>query len=122
MAAALIRALTGAEGSDDSVRAAATDLREFGTDATPPADVPDLCHRVADIPGTDLARLIAALAPDPATADQALRDLTAQVQAQVQAQTQAQDQAQDQTLPATPPQTTPVSPGATASSPETAPG
>jgi len=102
LASALICALTGAEGTDDSVRAAAIDLRALGADdggdsarataptpgdpipreptpdAVPPADVPALCHLVGDIPGTDLASLLAALTPDPAAVDQTLRDLTAQ--------------------------------------------
>jgi tetratricopeptide (TPR) repeat protein len=100
LAAALICALTGAEGTDDSVRAALTDLRALGAqdgagpapvaasgagepapEIVPPADVPALSRLVGDIPGTDLAGLIAALTPNPATADQTLRDLTAQAQA-----------------------------------------
>jgi hypothetical protein len=116
LAAALIRALTGAGGSDDSVRAAAIDLRtlgtqdaegpvraastgigEPGTEAAPPpgavsraevripTDASALCLLVGDIPGTDLPRLLATLAPDPATADQALRELAAQAKAQAAA-------------------------------------
>jgi hypothetical protein len=54
------------------------DLRELGDTAVPPRDVADLCDRLADIPGTDLPGLIARLSPDPETAEQALRDLTAQ--------------------------------------------
>ena len=55
----------------------------------PCADVSDLCRQLADIPGTDLAGLLAALATDPAVpdpaanqaaADQALRDLINQAQ------------------------------------------
>ena len=115
LAAALICALTGAVGADRSVRAAATDLRALGAedaegpadnatgagergndaaqppgaihcgDDLPPADVLTLCRQIGDISGADLARLLTALAPDPATADQTLRDLTAQAQAQAQA-------------------------------------
>jgi hypothetical protein len=118
LAAALIRVLTGADGADRSLRAAATDLRalaaesaegpaptaepdpgksgtEIGpppdviphanpltsTDVLMPADAPALCHQLADIPGTDLPWLLAALAPDPATADQTLRHLVNQAQA-----------------------------------------
>jgi hypothetical protein len=96
LASALIRALTGAEGTDLSVRAAAADLLALGAtpastvsladasppaNAIPPADVPALCRQIGDIPGTDLPRLLAVLVPDPATADQTLRDLTAQAQA-----------------------------------------
>jgi hypothetical protein len=81
LAAALIRSLAGAEGTDDSVRSAATDLREFGTAVTPPADAADLGRQIGDIPGTDLARLLQALSPDPAATQQALRDLIAQAKA-----------------------------------------
>ena len=78
LAAALIRALTGTAGTDDSVQAAATDLRVFGTDAILPADVADLCSRLSDIPGTDLPGLIATLFSDPDATDQVLRDLITQ--------------------------------------------
>jgi hypothetical protein len=50
-------------------------------DAVPPADIPALCRLVGDIPGVDLASLIASLAADPATANQTLRDLVSQAQA-----------------------------------------
>lgn len=62
-------------------REAAADLHEFGADTPSPAHVADLCRQVGDLPGTDLARLLEALAPDPTTADQALRDLAAQAPA-----------------------------------------
>jgi tetratricopeptide (TPR) repeat protein len=78
LAAALIYTLTGADGS---VRAAAADLHDFGADAIPPVDVAALCRQVGDIPGTDMAGLLAALTPDPVAAGQALRDLIAQAQA-----------------------------------------
>jgi hypothetical protein len=96
LASALIRALTGAEGADRSVRDAAANLRELGPDATPPADVAGLCRQVGDIPGTDLARLLAALTPDPATVEQTLSELIAQAQAQA--------------LAAAPPEADPASP------------
>jgi tetratricopeptide (TPR) repeat protein len=85
LAAALIRVLTGAEGTDDSVRAAAIDVREVGAAATPPTDVADLCRQLGDIPGTDLPGLLEALSPDPAAAEQALRELIAQAQALAEA-------------------------------------
>ena len=84
LAAALIHALTGSAGTDDSVQAAATDLRVFGTDAVPPTDVADLCSRLSDIPGTDLPGLIATLSSDPGAADQVLRDLIDQAALQVE--------------------------------------
>jgi hypothetical protein len=82
LAAALIRALTGAEGAGRSVLAAAEDLREFGAAVTPPADVAALCVQIGEIPGADLHRLLAALAPDPAATEQALRQLITGAQAE----------------------------------------
>jgi tetratricopeptide (TPR) repeat protein len=84
LAAALIRSVAGKGGTGtgsatNSAREAATDLRELGTGTVPPADVADLCRQVGDIPGTNLPGLIAALSPDPDTAEQALRDLIGQV-------------------------------------------
>ena len=70
-------------GNDDvaeSVEAAATDLRGFGEDGVPPANVAALCRQLGDIPGTNLPGLIEQFSPDPETAEQALRDLIAQAQ------------------------------------------
>jgi len=78
LAAALIHTLTGTGLKEDSVSAAATDLRVFGTDAVPPTDIANLCDLLGDIPGTDLARLIQGLCPDPETSEATLRDLIAQ--------------------------------------------
>jgi hypothetical protein len=80
LAAALIFTLIKGGHTDQAIDAAVTDLRELGTAAVPPRDVADLSQMIADIPGTDLPRLIAALSPDPETAEQALRDLIAQAQ------------------------------------------
>ncbi len=77
LAAALIYTLTSGEGGDDSVAAAATDLREAGTVVTPPSDVADLSRELGDIPGTDLAHLVGTLSADPDAAEQALRDIIA---------------------------------------------
>jgi tetratricopeptide (TPR) repeat protein len=82
LAAALIRAFTGADGGDRSVRAAAVDLREFGVAATSPGDVAVLCSQIGQIPGADLHRLLAELVPDPAVTEQALRQLITQAQAE----------------------------------------
>jgi CHAT domain len=79
LAAALIRTLADASGADGSARAAGVDLRAAGTGAGLPADVAGLCEQVAGIPGTDLGRLIDALAPRPGTAQQVLGELLAQV-------------------------------------------
>jgi tetratricopeptide (TPR) repeat protein len=81
LAAALIRALTGAEGTEYSVAAAALDLRAGGAAAAPPTGIADLCRQLGDIPGTDLPGLLQTLAPDPAAAEQALRELITQAQA-----------------------------------------
>jgi hypothetical protein len=83
LAAALIRALSGAAGTDDSIQAAATDLRVFGPDAIPPANVADLCLRLSDIPGTNLPGLIVRLSPDPDASDEVLCDLIAQARLSV---------------------------------------
>jgi hypothetical protein len=78
LASALIFTLADAGGqpADNAVRMAAADLREFG--AIPPSDIADMCAFLADIPGTDPARLIARLSPDPEAAERMLRDLLAQ--------------------------------------------
>jgi len=79
LAAALIRALARAEGADRSARAAADDLRAAGAGADPPTDVPGLCRQAGGIPGADLDRLLAALAPEPGAAQRVLGELLAQV-------------------------------------------
>ena len=81
LAAALIRALASAEGADRSLVATATDLREFGTAAIPPASVAALDRQLGEIPGTDLPGLIAAASPDPKTAEAVLRELIARAYA-----------------------------------------
>jgi hypothetical protein len=79
LASALICALTGAEGTEASVRAAMADLRAFGAEATMPADVPGLCRQVGDIPGADLDRLLAALVSDPDALEESFQELVAAV-------------------------------------------
>ncbi len=79
LAAALIRALADAEGADESAREAAADLRAAGADADLPGDVAALHGQVSGIPGAELDRLLAALAPDPDTAERALGELVAHV-------------------------------------------
>jgi hypothetical protein len=81
LAAALIRTLTGATGAGESTRAAAADLREFGSDAVLPQDLASMCRQVGDVSGTDLADLILKLSRDPETAEQTLRNLIVQVTA-----------------------------------------
>jgi tetratricopeptide (TPR) repeat protein len=77
LAAALIRAVTGAESTADPVRKTALSLQAFGDAIELPANVADLSRNLDDIPGTDPAGLIARLSPDPETAEQTLRDLIA---------------------------------------------
>ena len=79
LAAALLRAVTGAEGNEDSVSSAADDL-EAGGDVTVPADVADLCRRVAAVPGVDLDRLLGGLAPVPQAVQRTLDELIGRVQ------------------------------------------
>jgi hypothetical protein len=74
LAAALIRTVTGAEGVNEPLLAAADDLKADG-DVPVPADVADLCRRVADVPGADLGRLLAGLGPDPQVVQRTLEEL-----------------------------------------------
>jgi len=78
MAAALIRAITGGYGLEDSVRAAADDMRELGDDSAVPAQMAQLCREIAEVPGADLGKLIGALSTAEA-AGQALQELIAQI-------------------------------------------
>ena len=83
LATDLIRALAGigGKGTDNSVgsvRPAATDLRDLGTAAVPPASVADLGRMLGDISGTDLPGLVRQLSADTETAERILRDLIAQ--------------------------------------------
>ncbi len=80
LTSALIKALTRINDDDLSLHAAARDLRDLGSAATPPTDIAGLDRMLGDIPGTDLPRLIAALSPTPETAEATLRDLIAQAQ------------------------------------------
>jgi hypothetical protein len=77
LASALICALIGIDDDDESVGAAAADLGELGTSATPPSSVADLNQQLGDIPGTDLPALLAAISPDPDATEQALHALIA---------------------------------------------
>jgi tetratricopeptide (TPR) repeat protein len=79
LTSALIRALAGTGGVDESVRGAAADLRVLRASTDPPADVANLCRQVALVPGADLDRLLAGLASDPETGPQTLRELVARV-------------------------------------------
>ena len=78
LAAALLRAVTGAEGDEGSVSSAADDLK-VGGDDTVPADVADLCRRVAAVPGVDLGRLLGGLARDPQAVQRTFEELIGRV-------------------------------------------
>jgi hypothetical protein len=71
---ALLHAVTGAEGANDSALSAAEDLKA-DSDAPVPADVADLCRQVAAVPGVDLSRLIAGLAPERQAMERTLENL-----------------------------------------------
>nr|WP_275955171.1 AAA family ATPase [Planomonospora venezuelensis] len=66
LAAALVCAVIGGEGLEDSLWAAEHDLRQLPDPAQVPADVAALCRLVEEVPGVRLADLLAALA-DPGT-------------------------------------------------------
>jgi hypothetical protein len=80
LAAALLRVITGAEGAERSMRAAAGDLR-LGGEAAMPASAAALCLRVGEVPGVHLDRLLATLAPEAGTAEQVLGELVDRVRA-----------------------------------------
>jgi hypothetical protein len=79
LAAALIYALAGADRADESTRVAAVDLRTIEADGEIPTDMASLCRQIAGIPGTDLGRLIDALALGPGSAEQTLGGLLTRV-------------------------------------------
>lgn len=81
LADALILALASLGDNDESLRVAALDLRALGVGASVPADVADLCRRVAVVPGVNLEGLLVTLAPDPLVAQQALQDLIVRARA-----------------------------------------
>jgi len=80
LASALICVITGADDGGQSARATADDLSASAPSVSLPADVTGLCRQAGEVPGADLGRLLAALAPEPGTAEQALRQLIEQIQ------------------------------------------
>ena len=80
VAAALLFAITGSARLDEALRNAGTDLRVLG-DAALPADTARLCDRVAEVPRTDLARLLTALTPATGGAEQAYQEVITRVRA-----------------------------------------
>jgi hypothetical protein len=85
LVAALIDALAGA-GTEASKLEAASDLQTFAGSSVISARVADLCRKVGEVPGADLDRLLAALAPDPDTIDRALGERLNRVRALVEGQ------------------------------------
>jgi hypothetical protein len=58
---------------------AARDLQTLAGSSVISASVADLCRQVGELPGADSDRLLAALAPEPDTADRALGELVTRV-------------------------------------------
>lgn len=81
LTAALIRAVIAVARVEDSVRPARPDLERLPDKAAAPANVADLGHRVGDVPGVALGRLLAQLQADPATTEGALQTLIANARA-----------------------------------------
>jgi len=91
LSSALLCQVTGTAGAEQSVESAGRDLRAGG-DGAVPADVAELCRAAGQVPGVYLDRLLAALT-DPQTAEDALRELTAQARARAAAPPPAADTA-----------------------------
>ena len=81
LAAALLRGLTGIEGVDRSLAAAARDLARLPDGASAPASISALCGIVTEVPGAHLDRLLTQLA-DPAAIQDALDAVFTQARAQ----------------------------------------
>ena len=76
LAAALIDTLTG-NSSSTSVNAVAMDIYLFGSEVVPPVNMDELHRNMGEIPGTDLAGLIAQFSLDPDVGEQTLRNVVA---------------------------------------------
>ena len=81
LASALLSILTGIEGADLSLAAAARDLARLPDGASPPASIGTLCGIADKVPGARLDRLLTQLA-DPAAVQDALDALLTQAHAQ----------------------------------------
>ena len=81
LAAALLRGLTGIQGADVSLAAAARDLARLPDGASAPVSISALCGIAGEVPGVHLDRLLAQLA-DPAAIQDALDALLTQARAQ----------------------------------------
>ncbi len=81
LASALLCVLTGIEGADSSLGAAAGDLARLPDGAPAPVSVSALCGIAGEVPGVHLDRLLTQLA-DPAATQDALDVLLTQARAQ----------------------------------------
>jgi hypothetical protein len=78
LAAALLRAVTGSDGSDRSLRAALKDMIDLPDEAAAPASVSELCDIVGEVPGVRLDRLLAQHTDNPSGVQGAFGALLAQ--------------------------------------------
>jgi hypothetical protein len=81
LASALLCILTGIEGANSSLGAAARDLVWLPDGASPPASISELCGIVSEVSGADLGRLLTQLTADSAVIQDALDALLTQVRA-----------------------------------------
>ncbi|MBO3746603.1 CHAT domain-containing protein [Streptosporangiaceae bacterium NEAU-GS5] len=81
LAATLLRAVTGQEGAERSLRAAADDLRRLKDRSNAPGDVAALCRVVGQVPGVRLDSVLAQLATPDAVEQTYAEILTAVTQA-----------------------------------------
>lgn len=79
LAAALIRMLTGTDGLELALRAAALLASELPPGSPPPADAHQLCQVVDEVPGADLSTFLARLEPTASRLDEAYRQVLTQV-------------------------------------------
>ena len=81
LAAVVLCAVTGGDHLEDSVRAAATDVRVLGDEAALPKDTEELCALVGQVPGVALDRLLTTLTGDLQAVQPILEQLTTQINA-----------------------------------------
>ena len=79
LAAALIRMLTGTDGLELALRAAALLASELPPGSSPPGDTRQLCEVVDEVPGVDLSTFLARLEPTASRLDEAYRQVLTQV-------------------------------------------
>jgi len=77
----VLRAVTGGDGLEHPVRAAATDIRVLGEEAALPQDTAELYALAGQVPGVALNRLLTTLTGVLQTVQPILEELTTQVRA-----------------------------------------